>query len=256
MAALLYPDRPWRLIPPMAAPGQLQMQIDAWLLQQHEQGQHPPALRFYQWSRPAISLGYLQKDFPERWRSLSRETALDIVRRPTGGRAVLHKGDLTYAMVAQYQQGRRPEIYRHLCEFLIRGWRSLGLDLHYGEARRSDRHRANCFGVATQADLVDPQGQKFIGSAQRYGRTAPGRAVLQHGSMQLSPDPELFAALFAEPAPKAQFSRQVDDAFTVKVIETLTAAACAWFDVDFVVQPLSAQELADIQSCGGSHAQG
>ncbi|MGF1514530.1 MAG: lipoate--protein ligase family protein [Elainellaceae cyanobacterium] len=250
--ALLASRCPWRLIPPVVASGQTQMQIDAWLLRQQEQGHLPPTLRFYRWSRPTVSLGYLQ-EVPNQWVTLSQSQPLDLVRRPTGGRAVLHSGDLTYAVAVRYQRGSRTEIYRHLCEFLIRGWRSLGLDLHYGGERGSYRRRANCFGVATQADLVDPQGHKFIGSAQRYGRDRHGagrdRVVLQHGSMQLAPDPQLFEALFAEPAPKAQFlPHQVDDAFIGKAVETLTTVAQAWFNVDFVAQPLSVQELADIQS--------
>ncbi|MGF1535290.1 MAG: hypothetical protein ACFB4J_02230, partial [Elainellaceae cyanobacterium] len=209
MPAVPYRDRPWRLIPPITAPGQLQMQIDGWLLQQQRQ-QHLPTLRFYQWARPTISLGHLQKDVPDHWKTLSHQGQLDLVRRPTGGRAVLHSGDLTYAIATRYRQGSKTEIYRHLCEFLIRGWRPLGLELRYGESGRSYRHRANCFGVATQADLVDGEGHKFIGSAQRYGkRGASGdRAVLQHGSMQLAPDAHLFSQLFAEAAPKSPFSSQ------------------------------------------------
>ncbi|MGB3615687.1 MAG: lipoate--protein ligase family protein [Elainellaceae cyanobacterium] len=240
--------RPWRLIPPMTTSGQMQMAIDSWLLRQCEQGQ-PPTLRFYRWERPTVSLGYLQKSSPEHWIMLQQNYGFDIVRRPTGGRAVLHCGDLTYAVVARYQQGRRREIYQHLCEFLIRGWRSLGIELHYGEAGHNYRHEPNCFGVATPADLVDSQGHKFIGSAQRYGRnTHRDRPVLQHGSMQLSPNAELFTALFAEAAPKAQFLH-IDDSLIAKIIKTLTAAAQTWFNVDVMVQPLSPQELAAIRSC-------
>lgn len=244
MSAILHRDRPWRLIPPITASGQLQMAIDSWLLLQCEQGQ-PPALRFYQWARPTVSLGYLQKDVPAHWAKLEQDGRIDIVRRPTGGRAVLHHGDLTYAVVARYRQGSRTEIYRHLCEFLIRGWRSLGLELHYGGSGRSYRHQANCFGIATQADLVDAQGHKFIGSAQRYGRAQGARAVLQHGSMQLEPDADLFQALFAEPAPQSPLLSVDNDDITNR-IETLTTAAQNWFDIDFVAQPLSTQEQNDI----------
>ena len=223
------------------------MAIDRWLQQQCENG-GPPALRFYQWSRPTVSLGHLQKEIPAHWRSLAQAGKIDIVRRPTGGRAVLHSGDLTYAIVARYRQGSRVEIYRHLCEFLIRGWRDLGVELHYGAAGRGYRHRPNCFGVATQADLVDEQGHKFIGSAQRYGRTTSGdRVVLQHGSMQLAPDAALFETLFAAPAPQPPVPL-VKAKSTSRVTETLTVAAEGWFDATFVTRPLAAADLIAIEA--------
>lgn len=230
------------------------MSIDCWMLRQCETG-GPPALRFYQWSRPTLSLGHLQKDIPAHWRSLAQAGRIDIVRRPTGGRAVLHSGDLTYAVAARYRQGNRVEIYQHLCEFLIRGWRKLGVELHYGEAGRGYRHRPNCFGVATQADLVDSQGHKFIGSAQRYSRIvqegAQGeRVVLQHGSMQLAPDASLFEALFAAPAPQSPVRSPIDQALVHRITETLTTAAGDWFGVDLVAQPLTPGGLAEVDQVG------
>ena len=67
------------------------MAIDRWLLQQHRAGKMPSTLRFYTWSPAAISLGYHQRDYPSFWEQLTwKGQPLDMVRRPTGGRAVLH----------------------------------------------------------------------------------------------------------------------------------------------------------------------
>ncbi len=61
----------WRYIPPIISSAELQMAIDSWLLEQHRCGHHPPTLRFYQWSPPAISLGYHQRQYPDFWRNLT-----------------------------------------------------------------------------------------------------------------------------------------------------------------------------------------
>ena len=169
------------------------MTIDRWLLEQHLLANHPPTLRFYIWSSPTISLGYHQKKYPLHWENLTwKGQKLDLVRRPTGGRAVLHQGDLTYAVVTSDVPGSRIEAYKKICTFLIQGWQKLGLDLHYGTAGRGYIHNPNCFGTATSADLVLPDRTKFIGSAQ----LRKGNVILQHGSMRLKPEPELFTQVF------------------------------------------------------------
>ena len=151
----------WRYIPPIVASGQMQMAIDRYLLEQHRDRQHPPTLRFYTWQPAAISLGYHQKEYPSAWNDLTwQEQPLDIVRRPTGGRAVLHQGDLTYSIVMSIPPGKRLEVYKQICEFLIVGWRSLGVDLDYGTATKEYIRDRNCFATATGSDLVNSSGKK------------------------------------------------------------------------------------------------
>lgn len=179
----------------MEASGAEQMAIDSWLLDQHAKGLQPPTLRFYTWEAPTISLGYHQHQFPEHWHHLHHKgQPVELVRRPTGGRAVLHQGDLTYAIVTSGLKGSRREIYQQLCEFLIEGWRDLGVELSLGKAGRGYIKNSNCFGTATSADLVMANGYKLIGSAQVYREGC----VLQHGSMRLHPDSELFKRVFSE----------------------------------------------------------
>ncbi|MBP5976801.1 lipoate--protein ligase family protein [Brasilonema sp. CT11] len=222
------------------------MAIDSWLLKQHQSG-HPPALRFYTWSPPAISLGYHQQKYPEHWQHLVWQgEKLDLVRRPTGGRAVLHQGDLTYAVVTSDVTsgivGSRVQVYQKICEFLIQGWRSLGIELQYGTAGRGYIHNPNCFGTATGADLILPDGTKLIGSAQ----LRRGGAILQHGSIRLHPSAELFTQVFGtESFSPVHLPKNLD---IEKIIAALIAAAEDCFGMELKVQPISESEWEAILS--------
>jgi lipoate-protein ligase A len=255
----------WRSIPPIAADGLTQMAIDDWMIDRVRQG-HPPILRFYTWSEPTLSLGFHQKRIPAHWLAdPSRLTADDrdrprfpanpspipLVRRPSGGRAVLHgspgqnpadrhlPGELTYAIAMPTQGKRRSVIYCDLCRFLIQGWASLGVALHSG-GDRDYAHRSSCFGTATAADLVTDDGTKLIGSAQLYR----GETVLQHGSMQLDPDRDRFAQIFGEPC-----RVPVLPAVTLEAIITaLTDAVRSSFGVELATRNLDADEWRDIQA--------
>ncbi|HBK99551.1 MAG TPA: biotin--protein ligase [Microcoleaceae bacterium UBA10368] len=234
----------WRLIPLLSASGAVQMAIDQWLLEQHLAGKIPPTLRFYTWAPVAISLGYHQRRYPDFWPHLSfGGIPVELVRRPSGGRAVLHQGDLTYAVVVSGLAGDRLKAYQTICEFLIEGWREMGLDLHYGDAGRGYIHNPNCFGTATGADLVTPDGYKLIGSAQ----LRRGDAILQHGSMRLQPDFDLFSQVFGEQLIPVNLPRSEGGNDLIEtVIDVLMAAACRCFEIDLKVQPLSEEEWLEI----------
>ena len=233
------------------------MAIDRYLLEQHRAGKQPSVIRFYTWQPAAISLGYHQKEYPSYWQDLIWQgKPLDIVRRPTGGRAVLHQGDLTYMVVTSIPPGKRLEVYKQICQFLITGWRSLGIQLDYGTATKEYIRHQNCFATATGSDLVTPQGNKVIGSAQlRRGKT-----VLQHGSMIINTDPELYRQVFGtslkqnllqviSPA-KDRSTRYQGVDLAAKIINSLTQAASAIFKIDLVEQPLSTNEWQDIANMG------
>lgn len=240
----------WRLIPPIQASGSVQMALDAWLLEQHRQGHHPPTLRFYTWNPIALSLGYHQRRFPDHWRHLCWQgKSVDLVRRPSGGRAVLHQGDLTYALVVSGFSGSRMAVYQHLCEFLLRGWRSLSVPLQFGTAGRGYIQNPNCFGTATGADLLMADGTKLIGSAQLRRDTA----ILQHGSMALNPDPNLFEQVFEVPGPSPNLPLAADwDCRQQQVITALTDAAQQVFGGTWEEATLTPTEWARIQAQAGS----
>jgi lipoate---protein ligase len=214
------------------------MAIDRWLFTQYLAGNCPPTLRFYTWSVPTISLGYHQSKYPEAWKNLVWQgKRLDLVKRPTGGRAVLHQGDLTYSVVTSTLSHSRIQGYQEICEFLIAGWEKLGVNLSYGTAVRGYIHNPNCFGTATGADLVTQEGYKLIGSAQ----LRRNEVILQHGSMRLQPDRELFALVFGENNLPSPSLLQVDD-ITTALIE----AARDRFHAEFVVQGFSDAEWQEI----------
>lgn len=216
------------------------MALDRWLVEQHAAGLLPPTLRFYTWNPIALSLGYHQRRIPDHWYHLTWQgQPVALVRRPSGGRAVLHQGDLTYALIVSGVEGTRMQVYRELCQFLIGGWRSLNVDLQFGDQGRGYIHNPNCFGTATAADLVRPDGSKLIGSAQ----LRHGGAILQHGSMRLDPDPTLFAAVFDAPLHHAPLPLPATPAASIAiVIDHLTAAARETFGITLESQPLSGAE--------------
>lgn len=263
-----------RLIPPITGPGSLHMAIDSWVLDQHQQGRHPPCLRFYQWEPAAISLGYHQHHWPHHWHQLTwRGNPLDLVRRPSGGRSVLHQGDLTYALITseallpqvtpapegddpaslavtpvpQGSKGKRQRIYQTLCGFLEQGWANLGFPLQYGHQRQSSQGLANCFALSTPADLCLAQGQKWIGSAQLWRQGA----VLQHGSMLLDPDPYLWEAVFGTPLDLESRPPSVPPIETI--IHALSQAVRPCLGYDLVLDPFSPQEWQAIEAYAQTH---
>jgi lipoate---protein ligase len=238
-------EKIWRLMPLMSASGATQMAIDTWLLEQHRLGQHPPTLRFYTWSPVAISLGYHQKQYPEHWSHLTwNGQPVELVRRPSGGRAVLHQGDLTYAVIVSGIAGTRMQAYQTICEFLIQGWQQLGVKLDYGEAGRGYIHNPNCFETATGADLVTATGIKLIGSAQ----LRRGSALLQHGSMRLTTEPALYQQIFGVSLPA--LSVQLD---LVQIVEALTTAAQNQLGITLLPQPLTESEWQSIRLSLGEY---
>lgn len=237
----------WCFLPPLALNGAMQMALDRWLLEQHRQGTWPSVLRFYQWERPAISLGYHQKRWPEQWRSLSyANQPLELVRRPTGGRAVLHQGELTYALITSGLDGKRAEVYEQICQFLIQGWQRLGVALAFGQAGRGYIHNPDCFGTATAADLVTDTGAKLIGSAQLW----QAGCLLQHGSMRLTPDAELLQQVFSQVEALPQLSPQLG---INEIITALTAAAQDCFGMKLVERHLTPAELAEVAALLSEH---
>lgn len=239
---------PWRLIPPIAAPGAVQMAIDTWLLDQHQRHGHPPTLRFYTWSPAAISLGVSQRQqIPEHWRGLRwQDQPVDLVQRPTGGRGVLHQGDLTYSLVTSHLEGSRDQVYRALCQFLIEGWDQLGIPLGFGGQQLNYTRTHNCFALATSADLVDSDGAKVIGSAQ----LRRGPYLLQHGSIVLKPSPDLWELVFQTPPPAVNRAQAaVNGGLTTDaIVAALARAAATCFNGVLDSQPLTASEWAAIHA--------
>ena len=153
-------------------------------------------LRFYQWEGDWISLGYHQKLIPPHWEKLRKEGDINIVRRPSGGGAVLHSGGITYALTFK-KSSYKSFSYDIVNNWLIESFNKIGLSLERGLIKKS-LIKENCFGTSYVSDLVDQYGFKRIGSAQ-YRKKG---AFLQHGEIQLNPPRELWFKLFGEEPPK------------------------------------------------------
>jgi lipoate-protein ligase A len=190
-------NEPWRWIPPLQADGSSQMAIDGWMLEQLAAGA-APMLRLYRWQRPTLSLGRHQSRLEPHWPALQRAGLIDLVRRPSGGRAVLHAGELTYALAWRPPSQRRQEAYGLSCRWLQAAFEALGLPLQFGSVAAAQAgSRASCFASGTAADLVHANGAKRIGSAQLWR----GPALLQHGSILLAPPAALWQEVFGEAPP-------------------------------------------------------
>jgi len=152
-------------------------------------------LRFYYWTGDWISIGYHQKEIPLHWENLLSNGEINIVRRPSGGGAVLHSGGITYALTFK-KTYYKVLSYEMVNNWLIKSFRDLGLNLRYGHLQKS-QIKTNCFGTSLISDLVDQDGFKRIGSAQ-YRKKG---AFLQHGEIQTNPSKDLWLKLFKEKAP-------------------------------------------------------
>ena len=225
----------WQLIPYSVGTGLEQMARDEFLLDQHSQSSRPiSSLRFYTWQPAAISLGRHQHNIPDRWHKLVQDFGMDIVRRPSGGRAVVHKSDLTYSVITELGDRTRAEMYAYTCEFLIAGLAELGIKLSYGLSGRGYIHNPSCFATATNADLVTENGLKLIGSAQVYRKGINHTSVLQHGSIQIECDRLLMKAIFEADQPIIGLAELLESENIIpKLIQTLVRSAEKTFNTMF-----------------------
>jgi lipoate-protein ligase A len=164
------------------------MAIDEAILTAVAEGRSRLTLRFFAWQPPCLSIGYNQAT-AEVDITRCQQGGVDIVRRPTGGRAILHTDELTYSIVAPQGEPRVAggvvESYRRLNAGLVRGLRLLGVDVAQAEAGHAQDAdvSAACFD-APSAYEVTAGGKKLVGSAQVRRK----EAVLQHGSLPLQGD--------------------------------------------------------------------
>lgn len=209
----------WRFIHSGACSPAENMAIDEAVLTAVSEGKAPPTLRFYGWNPPTLSIGYFQKANDVDFEAL-REEGLGFVRRPTGGRAVLHDRELTYSIIVSENYPGIPrsvtEAYRVLSEGLLLGFRGLGLNAQMVQLVTDEEKQkyesigsAACFDSPSWYELV-VEGRKVAGSAQ----TRQKDVVLQHGSILLDMDTEqLFRVLHftndrLKQKLKAQFSQK------------------------------------------------
>ncbi|MCP9928166.1 lipoate--protein ligase family protein [Cyanobium sp. CH-040] len=223
------------MLPTLQLGGAWQMALDDWLLDQDR-----PALRLYRWQRPCLSLGRHQRRFPAAWLRLAAQGTLELVRRPSGGGAVLHGGDLTYALVWPDPPSNRFEAYRRASRWLQEAFLDLGQPLRFGN-QRATLAAPSCFATHTAADLVQGAGLKRIGSAQLWR----GGCLLQHGSIQLAADGGLWRDVFGSDPPDLPSLPVAGE----RLEEVLLTAARRWLPLPPLrLEHLGAQELAAVAS--------
>lgn len=176
----------WRLIydPPM--PGAVNMQRDLEILKEVAAGKAPPTLRLYSWAPPALSIGRFQKVGAVADLEACRRLGIDIIRRPTGGRAILHDRELTYSLIIPDSRLLIPAgvvpSYRFISRALLYAFEVLQIEaeLSSENARGAGLVPGSCFDTPSAYELR-VAGKKVVGSAQlrREGM------LLQHGSILL-----------------------------------------------------------------------
>lgn len=246
----------WRLILSEPGPGYWNMAVDEALLDSVQRHLVPPTLRLYYWQPPAVSLGYFQRVEEEIDLEACARQGIDVVRRPTGGRAVLHDAEITYSITVPRNMGIPASVIRSylwLSRGLLAGLRKLGIAAELTRGMRGRSLSAACFDSSSWYEIV-VAGRKLVGSAQVRKK----EAILQHGSLLLDFDPELLSRLLRCQNPgqrellcrhlRAKVTSVKNELGTIPPREELEKALVAGFaaelEVEFTPGELTKEERA------------
>jgi lipoate-protein ligase A len=201
-------EQQWRLLRTGKRNGAENMAIDEAILIAGGEGKAPPTIRFYGWEPPTLSIGYFQRAAREVDLERLKRRGLGFVRRPTGGRAVLHDQELTYSVIVAENVPGMPssviQSYRVISTGLLEGFRLLGLaaemvSLEGKSAQSGSPDSAACFDSPSWYELV-VEGRKVAGSAQTRQRGM----ILQHGSILLDLDVDLLFDVLRFPSERVK----------------------------------------------------
>jgi lipoate-protein ligase A len=243
----------WRLIIDGDLAGARNMARDVAMLEAVSKSQSPPTLRLYGWAPPCLTLGRHQGVEAADLDFCSAE-GIDVVRRPTGGRALLHHLELTYCVVAPLGKGPLPRglqgAYRSICDALVNAVQTFGVDaeLSGGDVNLQlpgPRSKVPCFEAPAGGEVV-VRGRKLIGSAMR----AHGSTILQHGAILLDWDSRLQAGsmgLEDDSALRPCITTLADELESpparTALEETVVQAFTDHFDVELTAAPMSTAEV-------------
>lgn len=243
------------------------MALDEALLDWHSEGLIPPVIRFYEWNPATLSIGYFQRAEKEIDLEKVRAAGLGFVRRPTGGRAVLHDQELTYSVIVSENYPNMPktvtEAYRVISEGLLLGFQKLGLDAYFSvpdtEDKRADLKKpksAVCFDAPSWYELV-VEGRKVAGSAQ----TRQKGVILQHGAILLDLDEDKLLSVFrfdSEEAKDTMRRKLPEKAVAINAlakrqvsvkecVEAFREGFCEALAIELVPYTLTKEQLAYVQ---------
>jgi len=232
----------WRLMLDGASSAAWNMSVDEALLSQC--AARGPTLRLYSWSEPSLSLGYRQAEGD--WRERCRDLEIDLVRRISGGGAVWHGDDLTYAVVLPHGwpgvPGSMRGSYAWIRDTVLAALREAGLEVEAATRDAAATARAArsevCFEASTGYE-IELAGDKLVGSAQRRGRFG----VLQHGSIRLQPHDALAERILRLGSRAASGTRLVADELRTHVATAFAQVAGGALEPG----PLSLSERQDAE---------
>jgi len=205
----------WRYLDTGFLSGCENMAIDEAVFLSCQQGKSLPTIRLYGWTPPAVSLGYFQKaDNAINFEACKRR-GVDVVKRLSGGRAVLHDKELTYSLICP--EGTPPfgktilETYKTISMCLISALKNLNLDVKWvtsKEKHSSFKHLSDktvsCFSSPSWYEIT-VEGKKICGSAQKRG----GGIWMQHGAILLEHDVEMLADVLKSGKSKQEFMDEI-----------------------------------------------
>jgi lipoate-protein ligase A len=247
-----HPVTRFRLLVTEPLDGAWNMALDEALLLSRLDGAGPPTLRFFAWSPPTVSVGYGQRLEGGIDHDAIRRLGLGLVRRPTGGSAILHEGpdlELTYSVVAGATDFPGADdllgTYRWIGDGLCAGLSALGAPVEMVPVQPSDPATMPAFCFArTGSYELEVGGRKLVGSAQRR----QGRAFLQHGAIMLGADAARLRRVFTGAADplggmttlEAVLGRRPTFA---EVAETLAAGMASAHSIEIAPGGLSEREM-------------
>lgn len=229
----------WRYLPYAVYSGAENMAVDEALLLTMANTPDPqPVLRFYGWSPATLSLGYAQSYHQEVDEEACLAEGIEIVRRPTGGRAVLHQYELTYSVIAPehdpHVSGTVIESYLRISQALLQGLKALGVPAEMvacGGVKEASS--SACFDAPSWYELV-VGGRKLVGSAQ----VRKEGVLLQHGSILIHFDADLLFRLLKFP----------NEEIRQRLLTGFRSKACALDEV--WTHPIEREEL-EREICSG-----
>ncbi len=242
--------------------GSLNMATDCAIFEAVSAGLQPPTLRLYGWEPICLSLGYGQRSRDVDMARL-RARGWQLVRRPTGGKAILHGDELTYSLCLPINHplaaGKLVDSYRRIGAGLASGLESFGMTVlsQVKDPRNSKSAGPVCFEVASHYEIT-VAGRKLVGSAQMRRKAG----ILQHGTIPIRGDVARICDVLSferEAERAAQRQRLRERAVT---LETVLESSPSWDDVaaaiargaerayasDILCQELSADEIERIKS--------
>jgi lipoyl(octanoyl) transferase len=253
--------RQWHLITDNPTFGSVNMATDEVLLQSVASGTRLPTLRLYGWNPLCLSLGYGQRI---READLERINANDwsIVRRPTGGKAILHGNELTYSVTLprdhELAQGDVVESYRRISEALLAALQSLGLSPESEQQAKGNSGLGPvCFEVPSHYEIT-AYGKKLVGSAQVRRKMG----ILQHGTLPLHGDIALICDALVYPDEASRETAKVNVRERATTLEDVAGYRISWdeaaeavingfaeiFGIEFIESTLSADETNCVDS--------